>query len=109
MRAFDELRQLADDYWQAILDEEPTERHMLGDYSDVGSYEEASREGDERYAATLRDFATRAEALADGAARPGGGAHPRGDHQLRPRPRRPARHPLWVVATPTPCTASRAP
>ena len=65
MRALsDELRQLADDYWQAILDEEPTERHMLGDYSDVGSYEEASREAEERYAATLRDFATRAEALA---------------------------------------------
>ena len=65
MRALsDELRQLADDYWQAILDEEPTERHMLGDYSDVGSYEEASREAEERYAGTLRDFATRAEALA---------------------------------------------
>ena len=59
MRALsDELRQLADDYWQAILDEEPTERHMLGDYSDVGSYEEASREAEERYAGTLRDFAT---------------------------------------------------
>ncbi len=54
----DELRQLADDYWQAILDEEPTERHMLGDYSDVASYEEVSREAEERYAATLRDFAT---------------------------------------------------
>ncbi len=59
----DELRQLADDYWQAILDEEPTERHMLGDYSDVGSYEEASREAAERYAATLRDFAQRAGAI----------------------------------------------
>jgi uncharacterized protein (DUF885 family) len=59
----DELRQLADDYWQAILDEEPTERHLLGDYSDVASYEEASREAGERYAATLRDFAHRAEAI----------------------------------------------
>ena len=64
MRALsDELRQLADDYWQAILDEEPTERHLLGDYSDVRSYEEASREAQERYAATLRDFAKRAEAV----------------------------------------------
>ena len=79
MRALsDELRQLADDYWQAILDEEPTERHMLGDYSDVGSYEEASREAEERYAATLRDFATRAEALGHDVARPRGGRSPAG-------------------------------
>jgi uncharacterized protein (DUF885 family) len=59
----DDLAQLADDYWQAILDEEPTERHMLGDYSDVGSYDEVSREAQERYARTLRDFAARAEAV----------------------------------------------
>ena len=59
----DDLAQLADDYWQAILDEEPTERHMLGDYSDVASYEEVSREAEDRYAATLRDFARRAEAI----------------------------------------------
>ena len=59
----DDLAQLADDYWQAILDEEPTQRHMLGDYSDVGSYEEVSREAEHRYAATLRDFAARAEAV----------------------------------------------
>ena len=53
----DDLAQLADDYWQAILDEEPTERHMLGDYSDVGSYEQVSREAEDalrRDAARLR-------------------------------------------------------
>jgi len=66
----DDLAQLADDYWQAILDEEPTERHMLGDYSDVASYEEASREAQDRYAATLRDFATRAGALDTGSLDP---------------------------------------
>ena len=60
----DDLAQLADDYWQAILDEEPTERHMLGDYSDVGSFDEVSREAEQRYVATLRDFATRAGAVA---------------------------------------------
>ena len=59
----DDLTRLADDYWQAILDEEPTERHMLGDYSDVGSFEQVSREAEDRYAASLRDFATRAEAV----------------------------------------------
>ncbi len=59
----DQLRQLADDYWQAILDEEPTERHLLGDYTDVGRFEDASREGQDRFVATLRDYADRARAI----------------------------------------------
>jgi uncharacterized protein (DUF885 family) len=66
----DDLAQLADDYWQAILDAEPTERHMLGDYSDVGSFEQVSREAEDRFAATLRDFATRAEAVETGSLEP---------------------------------------
>ncbi len=57
----DELRQLADDYWQTILDESPTERHMLGDYTDVGSFEHASSEAEASFVATLRDFADRAD------------------------------------------------
>jgi uncharacterized protein (DUF885 family) len=63
----DDLAQLAHDYWQAYLDEEPTERHMLGDYSDVGRFEEASREAQQRFVTTLRDYASRAEALDGGA------------------------------------------
>ncbi|MFZ2015983.1 MAG: DUF885 domain-containing protein [Nocardioides sp.] len=59
----DDLARLADDYWQAILDQEPTWRHMLGDYSDVGRYEDASRAHQEAFAATLRDFAVRADAV----------------------------------------------
>ncbi len=61
----DELRQLAADYWQAILDQEPTERHLLGDYTDVGSFEHASRESEDSMTATLRDYADRAEALGE--------------------------------------------
>ncbi|MGA8248541.1 MAG: DUF885 domain-containing protein [Nocardioides sp.] len=61
----DELRQLAADYWQAILDDEPTERHLLGDYTDVGSFEHASRAAEDATVATLRAFADRAEALDD--------------------------------------------
>ncbi len=61
----DELRQLAADYWQAILDDNPTERQLLGDYTDVGSFEHASREAEDATVATLRGFADRAEALDD--------------------------------------------
>jgi uncharacterized protein (DUF885 family) len=61
----DELRQLAADYWQAILDNEPTERHLLGDYTAVGSFEHASRESEDAAVATLRQYADRAEALSE--------------------------------------------
>ena len=59
----DQLDRLADDYWAALLDHQPTWRHMLGDYSDVGRYEECSREAEQRYAASMRGFARRAEEL----------------------------------------------
>src|SRR5205809_779013 len=36
---------------------------MLGDYSDVGSYEHCSRAAEDAHIAALRDFATRAEAV----------------------------------------------
>jgi uncharacterized protein (DUF885 family) len=62
----DSLRQLASDYWNAELDVAPTWRHMLGDYSDVGSYEHCSRASEESHIATLRDFASRAEAIDEG-------------------------------------------
>jgi uncharacterized protein (DUF885 family) len=56
----DHLARLADDYWSALLDFMPTWRHMLGDYSDVAGYEEASRAAEERFAADLRGFVRRA-------------------------------------------------
>jgi uncharacterized protein (DUF885 family) len=62
----DSLRQLADDYWEALLDVEPTWRHMLGDYSDVARYEHCSRASEDSVIATLRDFASRADALDEG-------------------------------------------
>jgi uncharacterized protein (DUF885 family) len=56
--------QVADDFWQALASREPTYyRHLLGDYSDVGRFEEASRESDARFAETMRSFAQRAEAI----------------------------------------------
>jgi uncharacterized protein (DUF885 family) len=62
----DSLRQLAADYWNAVLDAEPTWRHMLGDYSDVGSYEHCSRAAEDSHIASLRSFASRAEAIDEG-------------------------------------------
>ena len=62
----DSLRQLADDYWTALLDVDPTWRHMLGDYSDVGRFEHCSRVAEDSHVATLRDFASRADALDEG-------------------------------------------
>jgi uncharacterized protein (DUF885 family) len=61
----DDLRQLADDYWQTILDDQPTYRHLLGDYSDVPNYEEAARDSELRFAQTLRSYAERAAAVDD--------------------------------------------
>ena len=62
------LSQVADDLWQALASREPTYfRHLLGDYSDVGRYEEASRESDARFAETMRSFAQRAESIDEGA------------------------------------------
>ena len=59
----DSLDQVADDFWEVTASHEPTYfRHLLGDYSQVGSYEEASRAADARYADAMRDLADRAEA-----------------------------------------------
>lgn len=63
----DELHQLADDFWAEILRFQPTYRHMLGDYADVGSWEHCTLEAETRHAAALRELVARAEAL-DGAA-----------------------------------------
>jgi uncharacterized protein (DUF885 family) len=63
----DDLSRLADDCWEAAASREPTYlRHLLGDYSAVGSYEEASRESDARFATTMRELARRAESVDEG-------------------------------------------
>ena len=59
----DDLTRLADDFWSALLDFMPTWRHMLGDYSAVGRYEECSRGAESAFATRLRGFARRADEL----------------------------------------------
>jgi len=59
----DDLDQLADEFWEETLRFQPTYRHMLGDYSDVGSWEHASSEAEQAHAAALRGLVARAEAV----------------------------------------------
>lgn len=59
------IDELAHDYWQARLDAAPTERHLLGDYSEVGRFEDPSLAAEDRQIAGLRDFAARAAALSE--------------------------------------------
>ncbi len=59
----DALDQLADDFWEATLRFQPTLRHMLGDYGDVGAWEHASRDAEERHVAELRGLVARAESV----------------------------------------------
>jgi uncharacterized protein (DUF885 family) len=62
----EDLARLTDDYWSALLDSSPTWRHMLGDYSDVGRWESCSREAEQAVVRTLREHASRAEAIDPG-------------------------------------------
>jgi uncharacterized protein (DUF885 family) len=59
----DALDQLADDFWEATLRFQPTLRHMLGDYGDVGAWEHASRDAEERHVAELHGLVARAESV----------------------------------------------
>jgi uncharacterized protein (DUF885 family) len=59
----DDIDRLADEFWEATLRFQPTYRHMLGDYSDVGAWERASRKAEDDHAAELRELVARAEAV----------------------------------------------
>ena len=63
----DDLTSLADEFWESTLRFQPTYRHMLGDYRDVGSWEHASRAAETAHVAELRDIAGRAGAFGSGA------------------------------------------
>lgn len=54
---------LAADYWQHYLATNPTEAHLLGDYSRAGEFETATREAEDHDIAALRKFVQRATAL----------------------------------------------
>ena len=56
----DALRQLADDYWDYMMETQPTNAHMLGDYRYMDRVEDASRAGEGAKIARLREFASKA-------------------------------------------------
>lgn len=57
----EDLRKLADEYWEYSLKVSPTRAHMLGDYRYMDRYEDASREAENADIALRRDFARRAQ------------------------------------------------
>jgi uncharacterized protein (DUF885 family) len=59
----EELRALADEYWEYVLGIEPTTAHMLGDYRNIGQFEDASRKAEDADIAARRSFAQRARGL----------------------------------------------
>ncbi len=59
----EDLRTLADEYWEHSLETNPTEAHMLGDYRYIDRWEDASREAEDADIAAKRSFAQRARAF----------------------------------------------
>ncbi|NUR05939.1 MAG: DUF885 domain-containing protein [Nocardioidaceae bacterium] len=59
----DDVRRLAEDYWESYLAAQPTEAHLLGRYDRAGEFEDASREAEDARIAELREFVRRAEAV----------------------------------------------
>ncbi|MGA9746642.1 MAG: DUF885 domain-containing protein [Nocardioides sp.] len=58
-----EIDTLAGHYWAHHLEVNPTEAHLLGDYSYAGRFEDATRAAEDAEIAALRDYARRAEAI----------------------------------------------
>ena len=61
-----DLRALADEYWEYMLESQPTNAHMLGDYRYMDRMEDVSRAGEDADIARQRSFAARAEAFDPG-------------------------------------------
>jgi uncharacterized protein (DUF885 family) len=59
----DDIRTLAEDYWEKTLAAQPTEAHLLGRYDWAGEFEDLGRDAEDARIAELRDFARRAQAL----------------------------------------------
>lgn len=59
----EDLRALADEYWEYVLRTNPTEAHMLGDYRYIDRFEDTSREAEDADISAKRSFAQRARSF----------------------------------------------
>jgi uncharacterized protein (DUF885 family) len=59
----DDIRALADEYYEYLSRYRPTMAHMRGDYRFADRFEEASREAEDAHIASLREFRSRAEGI----------------------------------------------
>ncbi|MEO7352564.1 MAG: DUF885 domain-containing protein [Marmoricola sp.] len=59
----DSIDTLAEEYWAHYLEVEPTEAHLLGDYSQAGRFEQVTRDSEDDEIAAMRRFAQRAERI----------------------------------------------
>ena len=66
----DDVDRLAEDYWTHYLATHPTSAHLLGEYTDTGSFESAGREAEDAEVAALRSFVQRAETFDEAALDP---------------------------------------
>jgi uncharacterized protein (DUF885 family) len=57
------LRQLADDYWDHLMETQPSMAHIIGDYRFMDRMEDVSRAGEDANIVALRTLASRAEAF----------------------------------------------
>ena len=58
-----DLRKLADEFFEHLLETQPSNAHMLGDYRYMDRVEDASRAGEDAVIAALRGFSARAKAF----------------------------------------------
>jgi uncharacterized protein (DUF885 family) len=77
------IDELASDYFEALLEQEPTWAHLIGEYRHAGAYEDASRAAEDRDIAVLRGFVERAQA----ALSQQGSTEPRPDETRVPEPK----------------------
>jgi uncharacterized protein (DUF885 family) len=59
----EDINSLAADYWALMMRTHPTWAHLLGDFSNVGAYEDASREAEDQLIAELEQYAARARSV----------------------------------------------
>ena len=57
------INELAAEFWEGLMVDSPTWRHLQGDLSRVGDFEDVSREAEDASIARMRDLADRVEAV----------------------------------------------